>query len=287
MPHNLVLFSALSRGVAHIGLCQAGLVGATATLVFADHRLVVVNKPPGLSLATSRAISTSAVERLLAALPATEREAWGLAPDGLWLVHRLDVGTSGLVLLARDPDTHRALTEAIAGHGVEKTYLALVWGHPRPRAGELVGRIGPDPSDRRRMRVADGGKPARSGYRVVAEVPHVTLVALRAYTGRTHQLRVHLAHAGHPIVGDDLYGGPRHHGVRDPRRRLLLAPDHPFLHAWRLALPPLSGQASRGVSELVLTAPLPADFEAAIEGLGDPLLTAARAEGISTRPGCA
>lgn len=249
-------------------------MGPAATIVYADYRLVAVNKPPGLSLATSRATSATAVERLLSALPGGERDAWGLAPDGLWLVHRLDVGTSGLVLLARDPDTHRALTAAIAARRVEKTYLALVWGRPRPPFGELEGRIGPDPSDRRRMRVTTGGKPAHSGYRVLAAAPHVTLVALRAHTGRTHQLRVHLAHAGHPIVGDDLYGGPRHHGVRDPRRRHLLAPDHPFLHAWRLALPPLSGP------ELVLTAALPADFVAALEGLGEPILAAARAVGI-------
>ncbi|MCU0290697.1 MAG: RluA family pseudouridine synthase [Thermoanaerobaculaceae bacterium] len=255
-------------------------MGPAATIVFADHRLVAVNKPPGLSLATSRATSATAVERLLSALPRTEREAWGLAPDGLWLVHRLDVGTSGLVLLARDPDTHRALVEAIGGRRVEKTYLALVWGRPRPPVGELEGRIGPDPSDRRRMRVTIEGKPARSGYRVLAAASHVTLVALRAHTGRTHQLRVHLAHAGHPIVGDDLYGGPRHRGVRDALRRRLLAPDHPLLHAWRLALPPLPGSEPGRASALVLTAPLPADFVAAIEGLGDPILAAAGAEGI-------
>jgi 23S rRNA pseudouridine1911/1915/1917 synthase len=253
-------------------------VGAAAVLVFADHRFVAINKPPGLSLATSRATSETAVERLLSALPGADREAWGLEPEGLWLVHRLDVGTSGLVLLARDPETHRALAQAIAGRRIEKTYLALVWGRPRPPAGELDGPLAPDPSDRRRMRVASEGKPARSAYRELAAAPHVTLLALVAHTGRTHQLRVHLAHAGHPIVGDDLYGGPRHHGVRDLSRRRLLAPDHPFLHAWRLALPPISGP------ELVLTAPLPADFVATIEGLGDPILAAARAEGAIPAP---
>jgi 23S rRNA pseudouridine1911/1915/1917 synthase len=253
---------------------------AAATLVFADYRLVAINKPSGLSLATSRATSETAVERLLSALPRVDREAWGLEADGLWLVHRLDVGTSGLVLLARDPQTHRALTQAITGRRIEKTYLALVWGTPRPRAGELDGPLGPDRSDRRRMRVAVDGKPARSGYTVLASAPHVALVALEAHTGRTHQLRVHLAHAGHPIVGDDLYGGPRHHGVRDDSKRRLLAPDHPFLHAWRLALPPISGPEPARTSGLVLTATLPADFAAALQGLGEEVLAAARASGL-------
>ncbi len=272
-PHNLVLFSALSRGPGHLELCQAGAVQAAASIVFADHRLVAVNKPPGLSLATSRASSKTAIERLLLALPEADRLAWGLEADGLWLVHRLDVGTSGLVLVARDAEIHRALAQAMAARRIDKTYLALVWGRPRPPAGEMVWPLAPDPSDRRRMRVAAGGKAASSGYRVLAAAPHVALLALEAHTGRTHQLRVHLAHAGHPIVGDDLYGGPRHHGVRDLLRRRLLTPDHPFLHAWRLALPPIDGP------ELVLTAALPGDFASALVGLGDPVLAAARAEG--------
>jgi 23S rRNA pseudouridine1911/1915/1917 synthase len=98
---------------------------------------------------------------------------------------------------------------------------------------------------------------------MIGRAPHVALVHATPETGRTHQIRVHLAALGHPIVGDDLYGGPRHRGVRDLRTRALLAPDHPFLHAWRLSLP-----ASECTPEIILTAPLPADFAAALAALG-------------------
>lgn len=204
-----------------------------------------------------------------------ERASWGIDPRDLWLVHRLDVGTSGLVLLARDAEHHRLLARALADRRIEKTYLALVWGSPRPVAGEYTWPLAPDARDRRRMRVAEGGKSASSGYRVLAAAPHVSLVELTPHTGRTHQLRVHLAHAGHPVVGDDLYGGPRHRGVRDARLRRHLAPGHTFLHAWRLALPALANQPP-----LVLAAPLPADFAEALAALGGRVAAVAREAGL-------
>jgi RluA family pseudouridine synthase len=178
-------------------------------------------------------------------------------------VHRLDVGTSGLVLVARTPEAHRALATALARGRIEKRYLALVWGHPRPRAGVYDVPLGPDRRDRRRMKADPAGRPARSRYRTLADARHVSLVELSPETGRTHQLRVHLAHAGHWIVGDDLYGGPRHRAIADPRLRRLLAPAHPFLHAWTLALPETAGSGPRR-----FTAPLPPDFAAALDGLG-------------------
>lgn len=247
----------------------------TVRLVFADHRLVALAKPPGLSLATSRSMAVSAVRRLVQAVPHLEREAWGLDPAALWLVHRLDIGTSGLVLLARDAETHRELTRALVERRIEKTYLALVWGRPRPATGEYGWPLAPVPRDRRRMQVATAGKPALTTYRVLASVPHVSLVELSPRTGRTHQLRVHLAHAGHPVVGDDFYGGPRHRGIRDPELRRCLAPDHTFLHAWRLALPALGGEPP-----LFLAAPLPAAFANAVAALGGEVEEAARRAGV-------
>jgi 23S rRNA-/tRNA-specific pseudouridylate synthase len=115
------------------------------------------------------------------------------------------------------------------------------------------------------MRVDPGGRRSVTDYEVLARASHVALVRLQPATGRTHQLRVHLAHAGHPIVGDDLYGGPRHRAVRDKDLRAVLAPAHPFLHAWRLHLP-----ATASTPELVLVAPLPDDLAAALETLGIP-----------------
>lgn len=238
----------------------------SATIVYADERLVAVNKPAGVSLATRRAEPYAAVARLLEAVPQDERLAHGLAPEDLLLVHRLDVGTSGVVLLARDADAHRDLVRAFGERLVAKLYLALVWGCPRPAAGRWEWPLGPDRRDRRRMRVDPGGRPSVTDYKLLARASHVSLLRLQPATGRTHQLRVHLAHAGHPIVGDDLYGGPRHRGVRDKELRSVLAPARPFLHAWRLYLP-----ATASTPELVLTAPPPADFTAALTALALPL----------------
>jgi 23S rRNA pseudouridine1911/1915/1917 synthase len=236
-----------------------------ARVVYADERIVALSKPAGVSLATRRSEPGAAVARLLAAVSPADRDGHCLTAELLHLVHRLDVGTSGLVLLARDGDAHRALVTAFSSRVVAKTYVALVWGHPRPPAGRLEWPLGPDRGDRRRMRVDVAGRPAVTAFAVVGRVPHVALLRLEALTGRTHQLRVHLAHAGHPIVGDDLYGGPRHHGVRDRRRRAVLDPGHTFLHAWRLHLPETVASP-----ELILHAPLPDDLSAALAVLGIP-----------------
>ena len=236
---------------------------AEASLLWDDGCLVALAKPPGVSLATSRRDPSGAVARLLASLPPEVREGHGLEPDGLFLVHRLDVGTSGVVLLARDRETHRRCAQLLAEGRLKREYLALCWGHPAPAEGCIDLALGPDRKDRRRMRPDPDGRPARTFYRVLAKAPHVALVALAPATGRTHQLRVHLAAAGHPIVGDDLYGGPRHHGVRDPRLRAALAPAHTLLHAARLHLPAMPGSA-----EVILSAPLPPAFRTACLAIG-------------------
>jgi 23S rRNA pseudouridine1911/1915/1917 synthase len=215
----------------------------------------VLDKPAGLSLATPpSAPPDAAARRLVAALPASESA--GLAGRELRLVHRLDAPTSGLVMLALDEEMHRELASAFAERRVTKLYLALVWGRPRPRQGSFRAPLGPDRDDRRRMRVDGAGRAARSDYRVLAVAPHVAAVALWPRTGRTHQLRVHLAAAGHPIVGDDLYGGPRHRAVRDAGLRRALTPARALLHAWRLEVP--------GLAPARFEAPLPGDFTAAL-----------------------
>jgi 23S rRNA pseudouridine1911/1915/1917 synthase len=232
-------------------------------VVHATARIVVVDKPPGVSLATRRAEPQAAVARLVESLADNERARHGLDPATLLLVHRLDVGTSGLVVVARDAEAHRQLARAFAEQRVEKTYLALCWGHPRPRQGRFDAALGPDRRDRRRMRADPAGRRALTHYRCLAAPPHASLVELRPETGRTHQIRVHLAHAGHPIVGDDLYGGPRERAVRDRALRAALTPAHPLLHAWRLALP--EPDADR---LLVVCAPPPPSFRRALHALG-------------------
>jgi 23S rRNA pseudouridine1911/1915/1917 synthase len=233
------------------------------SILYADERLLVVNKPPGVSLATTRKESGLAVRRLLSSIPKEELETAGLAGASFHLVHRLDLGTSGLVLIARDEVTHRSLSVLFSNRSIAKTYLALVWGHPRPPSGVYNIPLGPDVRDRRRMKAVTTGKPAITRYRALAKAPHVSLLALYPETGRTHQIRVHLASAGHWIVGDDLYGGQRHRGIREERMSALLSPAHLFLHAWRLELPE---GASKGATRF--QAPLPAAFALALQSLG-------------------
>jgi RluA family pseudouridine synthase len=233
-------------------------LSAAARTVYLADRFAVLDKPSGLSLATPRSEPGAAVARLIAALPAAERAPLeGRSP---LLVHRLDLATSGLVLVALDADTHRDLARRFAERRVEKIYLALVWGRPRPRAGSWTQPLGPDRRDRRRMRVDPEGRPARSDWMVVDAARGVALVALWARTGRTHQLRVHLAAAGHAVVGDDLYGGPRHRGVREPALAAALDPGRCLLHAWRLELP--------GLEPSRFEAPPPADLTAALAAAG-------------------
>lgn len=240
-------------------------MSASATVLYSDERLAAIAKPPGISLATPRRDPHAAVARLVEAIDEAERTLHGLDAGMLLLVHRLDVGTSGVVLLARDAEAHRELAGAFAARRVSKTYLALVWGRPRPPDGRFDQPLAPDRRDRRRMLVDPGGRPARSDYETVGRGAHVSLLRLTPHTGRTHQLRVHLAGAGHPVVGDDLYGGPRHRGVRDPALRRALDPGRPLLHAWRLHLPP-----GLRFAELIVTAPLPADLRASLAAAGIP-----------------
>lgn len=228
-----------------------------AGLVFCNKELAAVNKPAGVSLAT-KPDRTAALARLLASLTPEEQEQLAGA---LFLVHRLDVTTTGIVLLARTAEAHRRLATAFSQGQVHRTYVALVWGRLRPAQGRFDFPLGPDPRDRRKMRPDPKGKPAATLYRRLGTKGPVSLVQLVPQTGRTHQIRVHLATAGHPIVGDDLYGGPRHHGVKDRQLQALLSPPHLLLHAWRLALPSSLGG-------LVFEAPLPRPFTELLDALG-------------------
>jgi 23S rRNA pseudouridine1911/1915/1917 synthase len=244
-------------------VCDPAQVPAEALLVHADEWLVVINKPAGVSLATRRDEPTAAARRLYDALSPADQQSLTATGDTLLLVHRLDVGTTGLVVLARDAATHRQLVGAFATRRVAKTYAAVVWGRPQPRAGRWSWPLGPDRRDRRRMRVDPSGRTAITDYVVTGGPRFASVVMLQPETGRTHQLRVHLAYAGHPIVGDDLYGGPRDRGVRDAATRGALQPGHPLLHAWRLAIPELGGRPALG-----LTAPPPAELAQALTALG-------------------
>jgi 23S rRNA pseudouridine1911/1915/1917 synthase len=222
-------------------------------VVYEDADLVVVDKPAGLVVHPGAGQpSGTLVNGLLARYP--EIRAVG-EPDRPGIVHRLDKGTSGLLLVARSPAAYGSLVMAISGRRVERGYRALAWGSVRASTGMVDAPIARSSRTRTRMAVSVRGKEARTRYRVLRhyrEPVVVTELECRLETGRTHQIRVHLASIGHPVVGDARYGGDRQ-SLPVPR---------PFLHAEHLALDhPVTGEP------LSFTSPLPPELTEVLDGL--------------------
>jgi len=219
-------------------------------ILFEDDVLLAVNKPAGMVVHPAYGHhSGTLVNALLAHCPQTVNVG---GADRAGIVHRLDKDTSGVLLIAKDEPTHAALQRQFKRRRIKKTYLALVEGHPSPRQGLIDAPMGRDKQQRKKMSVVRGGREARTTYRVVELFDQHSLLELEPETGRTHQIRVHLAWLGHPVVGDAVYGY---------RKQRLLQQRH-FLHAHRLELThPASG------SPLCLSAPLPDDLLALLQRL--------------------
>ncbi|MCS6987133.1 MAG: RluA family pseudouridine synthase [Sphingomonadaceae bacterium] len=203
-------------------------------VVFEDEHLLVVDKPAGLVVhpAAGHAGGTL-VNALLHHCHGQLSGIGGVARPGI--VHRLDKDTSGLLVVAKTDPAHRDLARQFAAHRVGRVYVAVVAGVPMPPVGQLETRVGRHPVHRRRMAVVDppAGKPAVTHWRVVEALRGAALVECRLETGRTHQVRVHLAHLGHPLLGDALYGGRRVMGCGIGRQALharTLAFRHPVTH---------------------------------------------------------
>ncbi|MCF8085494.1 MAG: dephospho-CoA kinase [Desulfohalobiaceae bacterium] len=221
-----------------------------------DSHLAVVNKPPGLSVHPGGGEQEPTLaHRLLHHFPWLRDE--GDARPGI--VHRLDKDTSGLMTVALSPEGRKAMARQLARRNVAKEYLALVHGRPDPESGEITVPVGRDPAKRHRMRASQAeGKEARSEYQVLRFFPdkEVSLVRVRIHTGRTHQIRVHMASIGHPLLGDRIYG-PQAFAAFKRRFSQTSARfvSRQMLHSWRIGFIPVG--SSQAVS---LTQPLPKDF---------------------------
>lgn len=234
-------------------------------VVYEDAHLLVVDKPAGMTVhpGAGRAAGTL-VNALLHHVKDLSGIGGVLRPG---IVHRLDKGTSGLLVVAKDDATHRALAEQFAARRVEKEYRAVVLGVPRKREGEISAAIGRDPRHRKKMSVrARRSREAKTLYRVEQALDGAALLRVRILTGRTHQIRVHLASLGHPVAGDSTYGGGRTPPSRRSRSRVALqALARPALHAARLAFQhPVTGQ------RLAFESPLPQDLRALLLELNPP-----------------
>ncbi len=231
-------------------------------VLFEDGSLLVIDKPAGLVVHPGAGAEKGTLVHGLLARKGPLSAIGGPRRPGI--VHRLDKGTSGLLIIARTDRAHLNLIAQFKGREVEKVYQALVWGRPKGSSGTIEATIGRDRTNRLRMSVkAPRGRPAVSEWRTLRDLPGFTFLEVRPRTGRTHQIRVHLQSIGHAIVGDERYGGAGWKGVQDPRRRLALRNFQRLaLHAAHLALRhPVSGK------RLSFDSPLPAEFRALLEAL--------------------
>jgi 23S rRNA pseudouridine1911/1915/1917 synthase len=223
-----------------------------------DPDFVVVNKPAGMVVhAGAGARHGTLVNALLHRLKTLSTEGGALRPG---IVHRLDRGTSGALVVARNDGAHRALAAQFRARTVQKTYLALLHGRLQRDTGVIELPIARDPRHRTRMTARlRSGREARTGWRVLLRLEHFTLVAADLHTGRTHQIRAHFAAIGHPLVGDTLYGAPQ----RARAGNVLLPPlGRVFLHAARLAF-----AAPRDSQPIEVRAPLDAALKAYLHEL--------------------
>jgi 23S rRNA pseudouridine1911/1915/1917 synthase len=220
------------------------------TVIYEDADVAIVEKPAGLSVHPGAGhADDTLVNALLGYDPAIVAAG---SPDRPGIVHRLDKDTSGLIAVARTAAAHEALSRQWRDRSVVKRYYALVEGTPREAEGVIVMPIGRDPRHRKRMAPLLSGRPARTGYTVTRTYSGFSLLDVLIETGRTHQIRVHLAALGHPVAGDRLYGA----------RRPLPGLTRQFLHAYLLGLRlPSSGEYRE------FRSPLPADLSAVLSAL--------------------
>jgi 23S rRNA pseudouridine1911/1915/1917 synthase len=225
-------------------------------IIYEDDDLIVVNKPAGLVVHPAAGNQSGTLANALAFHFDRLSSRGGAIRPGL--VHRLDKDTSGLLVVAKKEDVHENLADQFREHEVFKSYLALVHGVVEQTSGSIDQPIARDARNRTRMAVVRGGRPALSLYRTRHQYHRFTLLDVEIKTGRTHQIRVHLAWLKHPLVGDEVYGGGRDNSVRNPQLRSAIRKlGRQFLHAEQLGF-----RHPRNDELLRFRAPLPDDLAA-------------------------
>jgi 23S rRNA pseudouridine1911/1915/1917 synthase len=223
------------------------------SVVYEDDDLLIVDKPAGLVVHPAAGHDSGTLVNALLARGTQYGGIAGVQRPGI--VHRLDRDTSGLLMVAKDDRAQASLMAQLKARSIKKTYLGLAMGSVTATVGRIEAPIGRDPRHRTRMAVVPDGREATTGYRVRERFVGWTLLELDLITGRTHQIRVHLAAIEHPLAGDPIYGTATSRRGPEGLRRL-------FLHSWRIELQsPADGHLIRA------TAPLPPDLETALEGL--------------------
>ncbi|HEX6058104.1 MAG TPA: RluA family pseudouridine synthase [Gemmatimonadaceae bacterium] len=226
-------------------------------IAYEDDEIVVVDKEAGMVVHPAPGNwSGTLVNALLGRGEELPEEG---DPERAGLVHRLDKDTSGLLLVAKTDRAHRVLGAALARRDITRRYALLAWGHVDGDRVTVDRPIGRDPRDRKRMAIVSSGRTARTDFTRLARFDAADLLRARLHTGRTHQIRVHLASVGHPVVGDDTYGGG------GGRRLVALPPRRHFLHAaWLVFHHPTSGAL------VDLRSPLPPDLDRSLRTVAGP-----------------
>jgi len=231
-------------------------------ILHVDDDIAVIDKPAGLVVHPAPGHRSGTLIHGLLARLETLSGVGGKARPGL--VHRLDKDTSGLLVVARNDRAHQSLAAQLEDRSLVRIYRAICFGTPSPPAARIDLPLDRDPRNRKRRAVVNDGRPAVTDYRVESEGLGASLLRLRLRTGRTHQIRVHLAHRGHPVLGDSLYGGGvrraegAHPAHRVGLRSAIAAIGRQALHAWELRLiHPGTGE------EMRFQSPVPDDFRCA------------------------
>jgi 23S rRNA pseudouridine1911/1915/1917 synthase len=221
-------------------------------IIYEDDDLVVVDKPAGMVVHPGAGVESGTLANALVYHFNTLSDVAGRIRPGI--VHRIDKETSGLLVVAKNDVTHERLSNQFRDREVFKVYAALVYGRMSQTRGEIEARIGRSPHNRTRMSVLRGGagRTAHTIFEVARTYNEFTLLKVRIKTGRTHQIRVHLAHIGHPVAGDSTYGGGRENSIRDAKiRREAVALGRQFLHSAQLGFKhPRTGEPLEFVSPL-------------------------------------